>query len=159
MRIGYFTAAWGLVFAIVHAYWAAGGGAGMSGDSADTAGAQAYIGFIALLGIAGAWVAMHLALGGGGRAPVLLARAGGAALLVGVAVGGGRWLADGSLGGDGAEGVAITLYFLLGGILFSLLGWSAWRTRPTSASEVPRPRRLHRRSRLGAGERAVVRRP
>jgi hypothetical protein len=127
MRIGYLTAAWGLVFAAVHAYWAAGGAAGMNGEPADTLGAQVYIGFVAALGLAGAGVAIGLAARGNPplveRALVLLARAGGAALLIGVAAGSGRWLADGSLTGDGAEGVAITLYFLIGGVLFSLLGW------------------------------------
>jgi hypothetical protein len=158
MRIGYVTAAWGLVFAIVHAYWAAGGEAGMNGDAADTLAAQLYIGFVAALGLTGAAVGIGLSVAGNPpaveRALVLLARAGGAALLIGVATGTGRWLADGGLGGDGAEGVAITLYFLLGAILFSVLGWrrvgprwttspspSATRsaraasTRPTSASE------------------------
>jgi hypothetical protein len=157
MRIGHLTVAWGLLFAIVHAYWAAGGEVGMNGDAADTLAAQLYIGFIAALGLTAAGVAIGLSAAGNPpavqRALELLARAGGAALLIGVATGAGRWLADGSLGGDGAEGVAITLYFLLGGILFSLLGWrrvgprwttsrspSATRsgpgasTRPTSAS-------------------------
>jgi hypothetical protein len=157
MRLGFVTAAWGLVFAIVHAYWAAGGEVGMNGDAADTLAAQLYIGFIAALGLTGTTVGIGLSAAGNPpavqRALELLARAGGAALLIGVAAGAVRWLADGSLGGDGAEGVAITLYFLLGGILFSVLGWrrvgprwtispspSATRsaraasTRPTSAS-------------------------
>ena len=38
-----------------------------------------------------------------------------------MAFGAGRWLADGSLNGDGAAGVATTLDFLLGGVLFSAL--------------------------------------
>jgi hypothetical protein len=164
MRIGYVTAAWGLLFAIVHAYWAAGGEAGMNGEPADTLGAQLYIGFVAALGLVAAGVGIGLAERGNpplvDRVLVLLARAGGAALLIGAAVGTGRWVADGSLNGDGAEGVAITLYFLLGGLLFSLLGWRCRRvgrrwitsrspsetrsaraasTRPTSAS-APSPR-------------------
>jgi hypothetical protein len=136
MRIGYLTAAWGLLFAIVHAYWAAGGEAGMNGDSAGTVGAQIYIGFIAALGLVGAGVGIGLAERGNpppvDRALVLLARIGGIALLVGVAAGTVRWMADGGLGGDGAAGVAITLYFLFGSVLFSLLGWrSSSTTRHT----------------------------
>jgi hypothetical protein len=142
MRIGHLTVAWGLLFAIVHAYWAAGGEVGMNGDAADTLAAQLYIGFVAALGLTGAGVAIGLSTVGNPpavqRALVLLARAGGAALLIGVAVGAGRWLADGSLGGDGAEGVAITLYFLLGGILFSVLGWRRvgprWTTSPSPSA-------------------------
>lgn len=52
-----------------------------------------------------------------------MARAGGAALLLGVVVGTSRWIAQGSLEGDGAAGVVTTLYFLLGGVLFTALGW------------------------------------
>jgi hypothetical protein len=121
MRTAHLTAAWALLFAIVHVYWAAGGEAGMNGEAAETAAEQAYVGFVAALGLAGAAVALAL-----GRAPrraaLLLARAGGAALLIGVAIGTGRWLAEGGLGGDGAEGVAITAYFLAGGLLFLALG-------------------------------------
>jgi hypothetical protein len=40
-----------------------------------------------------------------------------------VVFGTGSWLLDGSLNGDGAAGVVGTLYFLLGGVLFSTLGW------------------------------------
>lgn len=54
---------------------------------------------------------------------MLLARVGGAVLLLGVAVGVLRWLADGGLGDDGVGGVVITAYFFLGAVLFSLLGW------------------------------------
>lgn len=53
----------------------------------------------------------------------MLARFGGLILLLGVAVGVGSWIAAGSLGDDGANGVAITAYFLLGALLFSALGW------------------------------------
>jgi hypothetical protein len=122
-RVTQLTAAWGVIFAVVHAYWAAGGAAGMSGDPADTFGAQTYIALIALLGLAGAAVALGLAHDPGRRKLILLARAAGAALLLGVAFGTARWLADWSLHGDGAPGVAITVYFLLGGLLFSTLGW------------------------------------
>lgn len=59
----------------------------------------------------------------GRRALRMLARFGGLILLLGVAVGVGSWIAAGSLGDDGANGVAITAYFLLGALLFSALGW------------------------------------
>jgi hypothetical protein len=113
------TVSWALVFAGVHAYWAAGGTAGMNGDPADTPAAQAYIAFIALLGLLGAAVARGLVPGAR-----RLARVGGVALLAGVVVGVGRWLVDGSLDGDGAAGVATTVYFLLGGVLFAVVGWA-----------------------------------
>jgi hypothetical protein len=122
-RLAQLTAVWGVIFAVVHVYWAAGGEVGMNGDPADTLGAQTYIAFIAVLGLAGAAVARGLANGSRRPALILLARAGGAALLLGVAFGTGRWLADGSLDGDGAAGIVTTLYFLLGGLLFSALGW------------------------------------
>ena len=51
------TTAWSIVFAIVHFYWAAGGPLGMNGEPADEAGAQIYIGFIAVIGLAAAVVA------------------------------------------------------------------------------------------------------
>jgi hypothetical protein len=123
VRVGQATVTWGVVFAVVHAYWAAGGEVGMGGEPADTIGAQAYIAFVAVLGLAGAAVARGV-VRRSRRALVMLARAGAVALLFGVAVGTGRWLADGGLGGDGAAGVAITLYFLLGGLLFAWLGWA-----------------------------------
>ncbi|WP_272476668.1 hypothetical protein [Baekduia alba] len=72
--MGQVTTAWGVLFAVVHAYWAAGGATGMNGDPAVTLGTA-------------------------------------------------RWLAMWSLDGDGATGIVITLYFLLGGLLFSTLGW------------------------------------
>jgi hypothetical protein len=124
--LGTVTVAWSALFAVVHLYWAAGGSIGMNGDPADTAAAQGYIAFIALLGIAGGAIAHAVdrgsAPGISRRTLVLLARAGGAALLVGVAVGTGRWLADGGVDSDGAAGLLITLYFLIGGVLFSALG-------------------------------------
>jgi hypothetical protein len=133
------AAVWGVLFAVVHAYWASGGEIGMKGGAARTVAAQGYIAVIALLGLIGAVVAYGLAHGPRARPRrgllILLARAAGAALLLGVAVGTGRWLADWSLDGDGAAGVVITLYFLLGGVLFSMLGWQTGR--PTS----PRPPR------------------
>ena len=122
------TVIWALVFAAVHAYWASGGAAGMNGEPADTAGAQGYIAFITVIGLLGAVVAHGLVPGTRGllghRRLVLLARAGGAALLAGVTVGVSRWLADASLNGDGAAGIITTIYFLLGGLLFSRLGWA-----------------------------------
>jgi hypothetical protein len=122
-RAAQLATVWGVIFAVVHAYWAAGGAASTNGDPADTPGAQGYIAFIAALGLAGAAVAGGLARGSRSRTLIMLARVGGAALLLGVVFGAGRWLADWSLDGDGAAGVVITLYFLLGGLLFSALGW------------------------------------
>ena len=125
-RVGHVTAAWGVLFAVVHAYWAAGGAVGMNGEPADTPGVQGYIAFITVLGLVGAAVAYGLIGGWGARLSrrrlILLARAGGAALLAGVAFGTGKWLVEWSLDG-GAAGIVITLYFLLGGLLFSTLGW------------------------------------
>ena len=121
-RLGHLTMAWGVLFALVHAYWAAGGEAGMRGDAADTTGAQLYVAFIAVLGLVGAVVAGARVHGWGARRLVtLLTRASAAMLLAGVAVGVGRWLATWSLHGAGAPGLAITLYFLLGGLLFAAL--------------------------------------
>ena len=122
-RLAHLTAAWGVLFALVHAYWAGGGAAGMNGDPADTLGPQLYIGFIALIGLASAGVALGLAQRPD-RTLTRLARVGGAALLLGVAVGTGRWWVNWSLEGDGAAGVVTTLYFLLGGILFLALARS-----------------------------------
>ncbi len=113
-RLSILTVAWSLVFAAVHAYWAAGGPAGMGGDPAETAGEQAYIAVIAGLGLAGALVA-H-------RRAARLARIGGAVLLLGVLFGTGSWVADGGIGDDGAAGVVVTAWFLVGGVPFTLLG-------------------------------------
>jgi hypothetical protein len=123
---GALTAGWGIVFAAFHVYWAAGGTLAHDPGGQSLADSL-YIGFIALLGLAGAAVAHGLYRPWGariGRTRLrLLARLGGTLLLVGVAVGVGRWIAEGSLGDDGADGVVITAYFLLGGMLFSALGW------------------------------------
>lgn len=113
------TVIWAVLFAVVHAYWAAGGEAGMNGEPADSLCARLYIDFIAALGLAGGAVAHGLATRPHHRTLVLLARAGGAALLLGVLVGTARWLDEGGLDGDGAAGIAITLYFLVGGVLFT----------------------------------------
>ena len=127
------TVAWAVLFAVVHAYWAAGGTAGMNGDPADTAGVQAYIAFITVLGLLGGAVAHGLATS---RSPlprrtlVILARLGGAALLAGVVAGTMRWIADGGIGDDGAAGVVTTAYFLLGGVLYSALGRRGARGAP-----------------------------
>jgi hypothetical protein len=121
------TVGWAALCAVVHLYWAAGGAIGTNGDPTDTPAAQAYIAFIAALGIVGAAVAHgHVrdwSTRQSRRWPTVLARAGGVVLLLGVAVSVGRWLAQGGLSGDGVAGIAITAYFLLGGILFSRLGW------------------------------------
>jgi hypothetical protein len=135
-RLGVVTAVWGIVFAGFHFYWAAGGGAAYEGT--PSLGESLYIAFIAVLGLAGAAVAHGLyqpwGTRVGGRALRMLARFGGVILLLGVAFGVGRWIADGSLGDDGANGVAITAYFLLGGLLFSALGWHRG-----AASQTPSP--------------------
>lgn len=121
------TVAWGVLFAVVHFYWAAGGTVAMDNGGATDAAAQAYIGFIATVGLLSAAVAHGFAHDWdarlGRRRLTLLARVGGAVLLLGVLGGVGRWLGDGGIGDDGVSGVVITAYFLLGGMLFSMLGW------------------------------------
>jgi hypothetical protein len=125
-RVGTVTAVWGIVFAGFHFYWAAGGTLAHDPSSQRLADSL-YIGFIALLGLAGAAVAHGLyqpwGVRIGRRRLRVLARVGGTLLFLGVAVGVGRWITNGSLGDDGADGVVITAYFLLGGLLFSALGW------------------------------------
>jgi hypothetical protein len=136
-RLGIVTAVWGIVFAGFHFYWAAGGGAAYEGT--PSLGESLYIAFIAVLGLAGAAVAHGLyqpwGTRVGRRALRRLARFGGVILLLGVAFGVGRWIADGSLGDDGANGVAITAYFLLGGLLFSALGWRRGAARQTPSHQ------------------------
>ena len=128
VRIANATAAWGVLFAVVHFYWAAGGSA-LNNGGATEAAAQAYIGFIAVVGLVSAAVAHGFAHDWGARLGrqrlTLLARAGGAVLVVGVLGGVGRWLGDGGIGNDGVDGIVITAYFLLGGVLFSVLGWQS----------------------------------
>jgi hypothetical protein len=125
-RLGAATAVWGIVFAGCHFYWAAGGTLAHDPGGQSLADSL-YIGFIALLGLAGAAVARGMYQPWGIRIGHhrlrLLARLGGVLLILGVAVGVGRWIVDGSLGDDGADGIVITAYFLLGGALFSRLGW------------------------------------
>jgi hypothetical protein len=125
-RLGAVTAVWGIVFAAFHFYWAAGGALAHDPGGQRLADSL-YIGFIALLGLAGAAVAHGLYQSWGARVGRqrlrLLARLGGVLLILGVVVGVGRWIADGSLGDDGADGVVITAYFLVGGALFLALGW------------------------------------
>jgi hypothetical protein len=58
LSLGRVTTVWGVLFAIVHTYWASGGAAGMDGEPADTLAAQLYIGFIAVLGLAGMLLSM-----------------------------------------------------------------------------------------------------
>ena len=74
-----------------------------------------------MLGLAGAAVAYGFLTGRRDRRLLLLARLGAAVLLLGVVAGSARWIADGSLGDDGAGGVVITAYFLLGGALYAQL--------------------------------------
>ena len=112
-RLALATVVWGVVFAIVHVYWAA---------AEPSLAAGLYIAFIAILGLAGAAVAYGFLVGHRDGRLRLLARLGAAALLLGVVFGTARWIADGSLGDDGAAGVVITAYFLLGGVLYARLG-------------------------------------
>lgn len=125
-RVGAVTALWGIVFAGFHFYWA-GGGTIAHDPSAQGVADSLYIGFIAVLGLAGSAVGLGVYQPWGtrmGRRRLrTLARLGGTALLLGVAVGAGRWIAEGSLRDDGVDGVVITAYFLVGGLLFSALGW------------------------------------
>jgi hypothetical protein len=127
-RVTTATIIWGIVFTIVHVYWAFGGGSGLSHDGNASLGASLYVGFIALLGLAGTVVAYSLERPMGASIGVrqlrLIARIGGIALLLGVVVGVGRWIAAGSLGDDGIAGIVITAYFFVGGIFYVLLGWS-----------------------------------
>ncbi len=126
LRLGVATSVWGVVFAIVHFYWAFGGSAGTDWNT-PSLGASLYIAFIAVLGLLGAAVAHGLSRSWVVRVQrrrlLLLARIGAIALLLGVAFGVARWIATGSIGGNGAAGFVITAYFLLGGLLFSTLGW------------------------------------
>jgi hypothetical protein len=123
--LGVATVAWGLLFAGFHFYWAAGGGAGMD-EGPTTLAESVYIAFVAVLGLAGVAVAHGLYQPWGARIGRLRLRRtallGGLALLAGVVIGVGRWIAAGSLEGDGAAGIVITAYFLLGGALFTALG-------------------------------------
>jgi|GEM_PF-3996380 len=140
---------WGVIFSIVHAYWALGGGDGLNDDGPASLAASIYVGFITVLGIIGTAVAFSLARPNGSlesiisqRRAQLLARIGGGALLAGVVVGVGRWIASGSLGDDGVPGVIITAYFLVGGILYSILGWgtrlpAAQGSQHTARSHTP----------------------
>jgi hypothetical protein len=49
-------------------------------------------------------------------------------------IGVGRWVGDGGVGDDGVPGVVITAYFLLGGALFSALGWRGGRSPRLAAA-------------------------
>jgi hypothetical protein len=134
-RVGAVTALWGLVFAAFHFYWAAGGTIGHDPEG-QSLGASLYIALIAFIGLVSTVVALGLYQPWGdriGRSRLrMLARVGGTLLSLGVAAGVGRWIAEGSIGDDGANGVVITAYFLLGALLFSALGWSeVARTRVT----------------------------
>jgi hypothetical protein len=127
-RLGAVTAVWGVIFAACHFYWAVGGTFGTDQDGQGVF-ASLYIGFIAAIGLASVAVALGLHQPWGvrvGRSRLrLLARVGGTLLFLGVAVGVGQWIAEASIGDDGAGGVTITAYFLLGALLFSALGWLA----------------------------------
>jgi hypothetical protein len=49
-------------------------------------------------------------------------------------VGVGHWLGNGGIGDDGVGGVVITAYFLLGGVLYSTLGWRSDSDLPSAAA-------------------------
>ena len=138
-RVGAATALWGLVFAAFHFYWAAGGTAGHDPEGQSLADSL-YIAFIAVIGLVSVVVAHGLYRPWGNRMGRrrlrMLARVGGTLLLLGVAVGVGGWIAAGSIGDDGADGVVITAYFLLGALLFSALGWH--RTSEADARKLQR---------------------
>jgi hypothetical protein len=132
-RLSVITALWGIVFAGVHFYWAAGGTLANDPDTQNIA-ESFYIAFIAVLGLTGAAVARGLYEPWGARIGrrrlLLLARLGGILLFLGVLAGVSRWLADGSIGDDGAAGLVITTYFLLGALLFSAIAWLRFRDAP-----------------------------
>jgi hypothetical protein len=92
--LAWVTVAWGVLFALVHFYWAAGGTA--IDNAGHTDAAQVFIGFIAVVGLLGAAVGHGFAHDRGARLGrrrlTLLARAGGAALAIGVLFGVERWL-------------------------------------------------------------------
>jgi hypothetical protein len=125
--VGTAAVIWGLGFAVAHFYWAAGGEGAIGNDGELTTGASLYIGFIAVLGLLAAAIARALTHPRGKlvatRRLRAIAGAGSIALALGVVVGTGRWIAAGSLGDDGAGGVAITAYFLLGAVLLAALAW------------------------------------
>jgi hypothetical protein len=58
-----------------------------------------------------------------------------------VTFGAGSWVVEWSLSGDGATGIVITLYFLLGGLLFSTLGWRSGTPTSPQALRVAVQRR------------------
>jgi hypothetical protein len=136
-RLGAATAIWGVVFAAFHFYWALGGTLAYA-PNGQSLGDSLYIAVIALIGLASALVAHGLYRPWGARFGRnhlrLLARIGGTLLSLGVAIGVGTWIAHASLDGDGADGVAITAYFLLGAVLFSALGWRADIALPRRAA-------------------------
>jgi hypothetical protein len=125
-RLGAGTAAWAVVFAAVHFYWAADGTIGQD-PTGESLFDSLYIAFIALIALASGAIALGLSRPWGARLGRdrlrLLARLGGTLLSLGVIVGVAQWIAHASLGGDGASGVVITAYFALGGVLWSALGW------------------------------------
>ena len=116
-RLARATVAWCGLFAVIHFYWAAGGTAGMGGEPAETTGRRP-TSRSSRSSDSSARASPPASSATPAAPPFCVARAGGAALLLGVVVGTGRWVIDGSLNGDGASGVATTLYFLLGGVLF-----------------------------------------
>jgi len=128
MRLGYAIAAWGGIFAAVHFYWAAGGTAASAGPATEAADGwvAAYIAFIALLGIAGGTVGLAIArngvLGVPRRVLFLLTRTGATVLLIGVGIAAIRVAAGTDEGWQESPTAtaAITVYFLVGGLLYAL---------------------------------------
>ena len=109
-------------------------------------GASFYIALIAVLGLAGAGLARGLCQPWGarfGRRRLrAVARLGAGMLLLGVAIGVGRWITAGGIGDDGVPGVIITGYFLLGGGLFAALSRASkrqvtntWTLTPAAGGE------------------------
>ena len=130
-RLSAVTTVWCMAFALVHFYWAAGGEAGTRDGAASSLGMSFYIALIAVLGLAGAGLARGLCQPWGarfGRRRLrAVARLGTGMLLLGVAIGVGRWITAGGIGDDGVPGVIITGYFLLGGGLFAALSRASKR--------------------------------
>jgi len=147
-RAAYGAAAWSLVFLVPHAYWAAGGTAGLDGRQLDGAVAVVNAAAIALSLLAAA-LALALVRRWGAAVPwwALLAGAWAACALLGLRGAGG--LVQGLFGGSSLFVASFEALFLLGGVLFGVAArqyaravcWSApkvgsrYRRRTTSTEE------------------------
>lgn len=119
MRPAYAAAGWAVVFLVPHAYWAAGGSAGLDGRSMD--GALAVINWAAIaLSVVAAALALALVRPWGRALPPRLLWAGAwtAAVVLGLRGAGG--LVQGLLGESTAFVAAFETLFLIGGVLFGL---------------------------------------